>query len=112
MASSASSSSRSGLAMRPPDPNLDVAEPGRGGAVADPGVLEGLALAAVRHAPHDPRLGAADGVQRAPELGRAAVVAGVAVEPAEAAAADLPGRLDPELEVDPPVVDRPRTVEA
>ena len=62
--------------------------------------------------PHDPLPGPADGVQRPPELGRAPVVGGVAVQPAQAAAPDLPGRLDPELEVDPPVVDRPGPVDA
>src|SRR4029450_7551315 len=95
-----------------PDPHVHVVEPGRGDPVADPAVLEGLALAAVGDPPHDPALRPADGGQRPPELGGAAVVGGVAVQPAEAAALDLPGRLDAELEVDPAVVDRPGAVDA
>src|SRR5919108_6654867 len=115
MAASATSSSRSpSLAMRPPgppDPHVHAAEAPGGGAVRDPAVLERLALAAVGDPPHHPRLGPADGVQRPPELGGAAVVGGVPVEPAEAAVVDLPGRLHPELEVDPPIVDRPGAVD-
>ena len=72
--------------------------------------LPGLALAAVRRAPHDPVLGAADRVARAPELRRDAGVVGVLVEGGELAALDAPGLLAPELEVDALVVDRPRRV--
>ena len=54
--------------------------------------------------------GRADRVAAAPELGRHTGVARVAQQPAPGAAAQLPGGLALELEVQPAVVDRPRPV--
>ena len=57
---------------------------------------------------HDARVG--DRVARAPELGRDARVRRVPIELAELAALDLARDLAAELEVQPPVVDRPAAV--
>src|SRR5262249_5539429 len=90
--------------------HLDVAEPGRGRGVTDPGDLSWLALATVRRPPQLAGLGAAHRVARAPEPGGHPGVGGVAVHLRQAAVLDAPRDLAPELEVHPLVVDRPRLV--
>src|SRR5262249_9076388 len=90
--------------------DLNVAEPGRRGAVRHVRVLAGLPLAAVGQAVHPPRLATGDTVEGAPEGRRDARVGGVAQHAAEPAALDLPGDLGPELEVESLVVDRPALV--
>ena len=72
--------------------------------------LPGLALAAVRRAPHPPARGVADGVHRPPQLVRDAGVGAVPVQLAGLAALDLAADLGRELEVQAPVVDRPAAV--
>ena len=73
-------------------------------------VWPGLALAAVRGAPHAPARRVADGVHRAPQLVRDAGVGAVPVQLAGLAALDLAADLGRELEVEAPVVDRPAAV--
>src|SRR5436309_1914713 len=81
-----------------------------GSRVAHPRGLSRLALAAVRRAPHRPRLGPAHGVAGAPELRGDPRVVGISVQLGQPAVLDPPGHLAPELEVDPLVVDGPRPV--
>src|SRR4249920_574636 len=99
---------------RPPasaaHPKLHAPEPRGRGAVPDPGDLAGLPLPAVRRSPQSPFLATANGVARAPELGRDARVVRVPIHRREPALLDPPGDLAPELEVHPVVVDRPRRV--
>src|SRR5204863_4388324 len=92
------------------DPDLDVAEPGGAGPMADPRRLARLTLAAVRRPPHRPPLAAADGVARSPEPRGDPGVVGVPVELAQLAVLDPPCDLAAELEVHALVVDRPRVV--
>src|SRR5258707_4511220 len=90
--------------------DLHVAEPGGRSAVAGVADLAGLALAAVRRAPHDPVRFRAHRVAAAPELGRNARVGGIAEHRAALPVLDLPAELRAELEAEALVVDRPRAV--
>src|SRR5271157_2993524 len=92
------------------DSHLHFAKACRGCAVAGSHGLHGLALAAVRHAPQRPVLGAADGVAGIPEFCGNAAVARVLQHARLLAGANLPANFGPELEVIAPVVDRPATV--
>src|SRR5438477_6450062 len=91
-----------------PDPH--VTEARRRRAVAGVADLAGLTLAAVRRAPHRPLRLRAYRVRAAPELGGDAGVRGAAQRPRALPVLDLPPDLRAELEVQPPVVDRPRAV--
>src|SRR6266540_6850160 len=90
------------------DSDLDVAEAGGSGPVADVRGLGRLALTAIRRAPDCPL--ATDRVTRAPEAGRNPCVRGVFHHRAQFAVPDLPGDLGPKMEVKPPVVDAPALV--
>src|SRR5215470_9296340 len=87
--------------------DLDIAEAGRSGTVAGPHRLHRLTLAAVRHAPFDVLLPAADSIAGVPEAGRDATVTRVLEHAAALAVLDLPGNLGGELEVVAQVIDRP-----
>src|SRR6185295_16894614 len=78
-------------------------------AVAHRVDLARLALAVGERATQRPRLRAADRVARVPELERVGLVGNVAQHARLLAALDLPEHLAAELEVEPLVVDRPRT---
>src|SRR5215203_57125 len=90
------------------DADADVAEAGRGGAVAGVDDLAGLALAAVGRAPHLPVVRVTDRVAAVPELRRDAGVGAVTQQAAEAAVLDLVTHLSAELKVVALVVDGPR----
>src|SRR5690349_17541646 len=106
------SRARSSFTCRLPlaDPDLDVAETRARNGVADVARLARLALAAVRRPEHHVAPFVADRVARPPELIRDAGIGRVLEEAALPAALDLVGDLGRELEVQPPIVDRPGTV--
>src|SRR5437867_4071922 len=72
--------------------------------------LTGFALAAVRGAEHHVTARVADGVARPPESIRDPGVRRVLEQPTLLAALDLVGDLGRELEIEPAVIDRPRSV--
>src|SRR5204863_9104677 len=83
------------------DAGLHVGKPRGRSAVRHRGELARLTLAAIREAVQPPALASAEAVQRRPEDGSYACVRGVAEQPAELAALDLPCDLRAELEVQP-----------
>src|SRR5208283_163816 len=88
----------------------DAAESGDRSGVADPGLLDRLALAAVRKPPQVAGAPVADGVHRGPERGRHSRVDRVADHSPELPAYEPAAELGPELEVEASVVDRPGAV--
>src|SRR4029077_18448794 len=89
---------------------LDVGESCARPRVADMAGLARLALAAVRRTEHRVAPLVTDRVARSPELVGDAGVGRVLEQPALHPALDLVGDLGRELEVEAPVVDRPRAV--
>src|SRR5436305_1143200 len=77
--------------------DTDVAEAGRGGAVAHAAYLYGLAFAAIGHAPQHPGFRAADTFAAIPELGGYAGVGAVLIELSQLATLYLVGHLSAEL---------------
>src|SRR6185503_14318149 len=94
----AMSSTRARRSAAIADPDLDVAEARRRGAVSGGHDLHRLALAAVGKPPQHPAAPIADGVARAPELGRRAAVGRVLDQALALAVHDLPAVLGAELE--------------
>ena len=114
-ARASASAARSSFIGRPPGyhlptPTWTSRNRAPGTRVADVAGLARLALAAVRRAEHHVAPLVADRVARAPELVGDAGVGRVLEQPALPAALDLVGDLGRELEVEPPVVDRPGAV--